>query len=80
MCIFLFAITKNLYAIEKKFAISTSDPEASRIGINILKKGGNAIDAVIATQLALNLVEPQSSGIGGGGFLLYFDKKKVFFR
>ena len=76
MCIFLFAITKNLYAIEKKFAISTSDPEASRIGINILKKGGNAIDAVIATQLALNLVEPQSSGIGGGGFLLYFDKKK----
>jgi len=76
LCIFLFAITKNLYAIEKKFAISTSDPEASRIGINILKKGGNAIDAVIATQLALNLVEPQSSGIGGGGFLLYFDKKK----
>ena len=75
MFIFLFAI-RDTYAAEKKnFAISTSHPVASKIGRNILNKGGNAIDAVIGTQMALNLIEPQSSGIGGGGFLLYFDKK-----
>ena len=39
--------------------------------MNILLNGGNAIDAAIALQLVLNLVEPQSSGVGGGGFLLY---------
>ena len=61
---------------------ATSQPLSSLEAINILKKGGNAIDAVIATQLALNLVEPQSSGIGGGGFLLFCCKKnkqKKFF-
>ena len=76
MLFFLFG-TKNLDAIEEKnFAISTSHPEASKIGRNILKKGGNAIDAVIAVQMSLSLVEPESSGIGGGGFLLYYNKKK----
>ena len=76
MLFFLFG-TKNLDAIEEKnFAISTSHPEASKIGRNILKKGGNAIDAVVAVQMSLSLVEPESSGIGGGGFLLYYNKKK----
>jgi len=75
--LFLFIfITKNTYAIEKSnFIISTSHPQASKIGRDILNKGGSAMDAVIAVQMVLNLVEPQSSGIGGGGFLLYFDKK-----
>lgn len=59
----------------KKFLISTSDKRASKIGAKILEKGGNAIDAVIAAQMVLNVVEPQSSGIGGGAFLLYFDNK-----
>ena len=73
--LFIF-ITKNTYADEKNnFIISTSDPQASKIGRDILNKGGSAMDAVIAVQMVLNLVEPQSSGIGGGGFLLYFDKK-----
>ena len=72
---FLFVV-KNTYAIEKNnFAISTSHPQASEIGRNILNKGGSAMDAILAAQMVLNLVEPQSSGIGGGGFLLYFDKK-----
>ncbi len=75
MFLFLFII-KNTSAIEKKnFVISTSHPQASKIGRDILNKGGSAMDAVLAVQMALNLVEPQSSGIGGGGFLLYFDKK-----
>ena len=72
---FLF-VTNNSYAIEKNFfAVSTSHPEATKIGRNILNKGGSAMDAILAVQMVLNLVEPQSSGIGGGGFLLYFDKK-----
>ena len=73
--LFIF-ITKNTYAVEKNnFIISTSHPQASKIGRDILNKGGSAMDAVIAVQMVLNLVERQSSGIGGGGFLLYFDKK-----
>ena len=74
---FLLSITKKTYAIEKNnFAISTSHPKASEIGRNVLNKGGSAMDAVLAVQMALNLLEPESSGIGGGGFLLYYDKKK----
>ncbi len=57
-----------------KFMIVTANPIASRIGADILANGGTAADAAIAAQVALNLVEPQSSGIGGGAFVLYFDK------
>lgn len=59
----------------KKYMISTANDLASKAGAEILEQGGNAIDAAIAAQMVLNLVEPQSSGIGGGGFLLYFDAK-----
>ncbi|MDA7705431.1 gamma-glutamyltransferase, partial [Rickettsiales bacterium] len=57
------------------FMVSTLDKRASEAGAKMLKMGGNAIDAVIAAQMVLNVVEPQSSGIGGGAFLLYYDKK-----
>jgi gamma-glutamyltranspeptidase/glutathione hydrolase len=53
--------------------VSTSHPLASKVGTDILKKGGNAIDASIAIQFALNVVEPMMSGIGGGGFMMVFD-------
>jgi gamma-glutamyltranspeptidase/glutathione hydrolase len=59
----------------KKHLISTSNQLASQVGERILDEGGNAIDAAIAAQMVLNLVEPQSSGIGGGAFLLYYDAK-----
>lgn len=59
----------------KKFMVATANPYATRIGYNILQKGGTAIDAAIAVQLALTLVEPQSSGIGGGAFILHWDQK-----
>ncbi len=57
------------------FMVVAANPYASQAGYNILAKGGNAIDAAIAVQLVLTLVEPQSSGIGGGAFILYFDKE-----
>ncbi len=59
----------------KKFMVVTANPYATEAGYKILKNGGNAIDAAIAVQMVLNLVEPQSSGIGGGAFLLYWDQK-----
>ena len=48
-------------------------PAAAQAGLDILEKGGDAIDAAIAVQTVLGLVEPQSSGIGGGAFMLYYD-------
>ena len=59
----------------KEFMISTLDKRASDAGAKILEMGGSSVDATIAAQMVLNVVEPQSSGIGGGAFLLYHDKK-----
>ncbi len=55
------------------YMVAAANPYAVSAGYDILKKGGSAIDAVITTQLVLNLVEPQSSGIGGLGLVVYFD-------
>ncbi len=61
--------------IAEKYMVSAANPYAAWAGKNILKKGGSAIDAAIAIQAMLTLVEPQSSGIGGGSFILYWDNE-----
>ena len=61
--------------IGEKYMISTSEKLASEAGAEILKIGGTAIDSAISAQMVLNVVEPHSSGIGGGLFLLYHHKK-----
>lgn len=55
----------------EKFAVAAANPLATDAGYQVLKAGGSAIDAAIAVQMVLALVEPQSSGIGGGAFLLH---------
>ena len=60
-----------------KQAVAAANPLAAETGQAILAAGGNALDAAIAAQLVLNLVEPQSSGIGGGAFLLSWQDKKL---
>jgi gamma-glutamyltranspeptidase / glutathione hydrolase len=61
----------------KKFAVAAANPLATDAGYQVLKAGGSAVDAAIAVQMVLTLVEPQSSGIGGGAFLLHHDGKAV---
>jgi gamma-glutamyltranspeptidase / glutathione hydrolase len=58
-----------------KFAVAAANPLATDAGYQILKAGGSAVDAAVAVQMVLGLVEPQSSGIGGGAFLLHQDGK-----
>lgn len=56
-----------------KHMVTSANPFASDAGLEILRAGGSAVDAAIAIQMVLTLVEPQSSGIGGGAFMLHYD-------
>jgi len=60
-------------ATGSRIMVVTAHPEATRAGLYVLKNGGTAVDAAVAVQTVLGLVEPQSSGIGGGGFAVYYE-------
>jgi len=61
----------------ERFAVAAANPLATEAGYRILKAGGSAMDAAVAVQMVLTLVEPQSSGLGGGAFLLHWDGEQV---
>ncbi|MDO8441796.1 MAG: gamma-glutamyltransferase family protein [Polaromonas sp.] len=69
--------TEKLGWATSKIAVAAANPLATDAGYQVLKAGGSAIDAAIAVQMVLGLVEPQSSGIGGGAFLLHYNGKVV---
>ncbi len=64
---------KLIYA--KNYMVVANHPLATRAGCDVLKAGGSAVDAAVAVQAVLGLVEPQSSGLGGGAFMLHYDAK-----
>jgi gamma-glutamyltranspeptidase/glutathione hydrolase len=59
----------------KRHMVAAANPLATEAGLAILRAGGSALDAAIAVQMVLNLVEPQSSGLGGGAFIVHYDAK-----
>ena len=64
----------------ERFMVAAANPHAAQAGYDVLARGGNAVDAMVAVQFMLNLVEPQSSGIGGGAFLLHWDASESRLR
>ncbi len=71
----LFALLVSFPAVAAGGVVSSADPRATEAGQEMLRAGGSAADAAMAMMLAITVVEPQSSGIGGGGFILYHDAK-----
>ena len=63
--------------VTRRFAVAAANPLATQAGARLLREGGSAVDAAIAVQMVLALVEPQSSGIGGGAFLLHHDGQRL---
>ena len=65
----------SIFKIAFAGAVVTANPLATKVGMDILKRGGNVVDAGVGIQYVLGLVEPQSSGLGGGSFAIFYHKK-----
>src|SRR3954469_9292054 len=61
--------------VASKAALSTVSPAATQVGVAVMKRGGNAIDAAVAVSFALAVTHPQAGNIGGGGFLVFYEAK-----
>jgi gamma-glutamyltranspeptidase/glutathione hydrolase len=73
LTILLFSVTTNAQVYHQNGIVVSDNQIASEVGAEILEQGGNAIDATVATALALAVVHPQAGNIGGGGFIVYLD-------
>jgi gamma-glutamyltranspeptidase / glutathione hydrolase len=69
------APSKDPVAVGSGGAVASVDPYATEIGLDVLRHGGNAVDAAVATAAALGVTEPYSAGIGGGGFFVFYDAR-----
>ena len=69
------ASAKAAEGFAKHAMVAAANPLAVAAGVKVLKAGGSAVDAAVAVQTVLGLVEPQSSGLGGGAFMVYYDAK-----
>ena len=76
VCFFSFIIILGCHQqTDYVAAVTSGHPEATKIGVQILNSGGNAIDAAIGVQLALAVCLPNAGNIGGGGFMVYRNNK-----
>src|SRR5262245_61439796 len=67
--------SRRSMVVARRGMVAASNPLAAQAGLNILRQGGNAADAAIATAAVLNVTEPASTGVGGDCFALFFDAK-----
>src|SRR5262247_4951162 len=72
-----FPYTSQRMPVMARNVVATSQPLAAQAGLRMLLKGGNAVDAILATAIALTVVEPTSNGIGGDAFAILWDGKKL---
>lgn len=70
-----YGLTEQKLTHAKEFMVASANPLATQAGYDILANGGTAVDAMVAVQTTLSLVEPQSSGLGGGAFVVYWDNE-----